>query len=300
MPPVLFVTGGPGAGKGTQCALITDYFGADVRGEDGNDAPSTSDSTVVAPKPSRSPSRTFGIAHISVGAVLRRAGSMSDALSASDRDLVLSTLSVGGILPGRLTVELLRLECARLVSAQHAADATVRLAFIIDGFPRTMDNVVEFERQCGAVTSVLLIDCDEESMRQRLAARRRADDLPHIIQRRIEGYNAQTKPVVEWFEKKVKESSESTASSSSRASSASLASSSSTSSADDVGVAPLLFVVDGRPAIDTVWKDVRRAFGEFVRARMDVDIDATPDEASKDADAATHARNTAATTHIVG
>ena len=57
-----------------------------------------------------------------------------------------STLARGGILPGHITVELLRAEVSRCMSAQQRADPAVTPCFVIDGFPRSVDNLVLFEK----------------------------------------------------------------------------------------------------------------------------------------------------------
>jgi UMP-CMP kinase len=254
IPPILFVTGGPGAGKGTQCSLLVREFAADVRGEDGNDAAMTTEplqaSSAQLPSSAASPSRLpFGVAHISVGAVLRKSASLAHTLSPADRELVTTTLAAGGILPGNLTVQLLRSEFQRVVRAQEAIDPQRKLCFLVDGFPRTMDNVMEFRRQCGEIGSLLYLTCDEKDMMHRLSVRGRSDDKPEIIQRRIVGFQRETMPVVEWFKGQVQEAKQSTS-------------------------PPQLLVVDGRPSIDEVWPHVREAFGVFLMQRVGVDLPA--------------------------
>ena len=266
------MTGGPGAGKGTQCTLLTQAYGADVRGEDGNEP------AVANARDSSRPS-SFGVAHISVGAVLRRAinsihdqspssSSSNFTLSSADRDLILSTLARGGILPGRLTVQLVRQELARLVHEQATINPTKRLCCVIDGFPRTMDNVNEFERQCGRIDSVLLLDCDPEQMIARLGQRGRSDDKVDVIQRRIEGFNKETMPVVEWFKGEV----QAYEANGDRSSVLPTASSSSPANVNTPFI-PHFYVIDGRPSIETVWKEVRQVFKQFALARMAIDID---------------------------
>lgn len=192
---MLFVSGGPGAGKGTQASLLVGDFGADVRGIDGVDSPqpvplprSPSHSPVVLPD-----GRRFAVVHISVGALLRHqmhspspdcqfcptetdfggvhwflfapccsfcvcvdavCAAMCSfmpplfalAVPTAVQEEISSTLSRGGILPGHITVELLRAEVARCMAAQQRADPSVTPCFVIDGFPRSVDNLVLFEK----------------------------------------------------------------------------------------------------------------------------------------------------------
>ncbi|KAF9146246.1 hypothetical protein BG015_011647, partial [Linnemannia schmuckeri] len=98
---VIFVLGGPGAGKGTQCANLV---------------------------------RDFGFVHLSAGDLLReeqqRPGSQYG-------ELIKTYIREGNIVPMEVTIALL--ENAMLASGQKR--------FLIDGFPRKMDQALKFEEQ---------------------------------------------------------------------------------------------------------------------------------------------------------
>lgn len=233
-----------------------------MKGEDGE---SDSDGSNSAPSPSppsslpcSSPSSLLGVAHISVGALLRRASSPSDTtLPASSRALIQRVIGAGGIVPGALTVELLGCELRSLQQRQRELNPALRLVVLVDGFPRSMDNVAEFERQLGPVRHMLLLECDEEEMRRRLRSRGRSDDTDEIIQKRFEGYRTQTQQVIDWFKERA------TILSAPQLKQLSTATSS-PPSAPSVPSSPsspsrLLFVIDGRPAIPTVTRDMQQA-----------------------------------------
>jgi len=79
----------------------------------------------------------------------------------------------------------------------------LRSIFVIDGFPRTLDNVEEFEKQIGRCQQVLYLECPDAVMKQRLSARAqsgsRTDDTPTIIENRIKVFHRETMPVIDLF-----------------------------------------------------------------------------------------------------
>ena len=65
-------------------------------------------------------------------------------------------MHAGVILPGEVTVDLLRAEMARVQSEQRSVDADVAPAFIVDGFPRSMDNVEQFQAKVSGLLTTAL------------------------------------------------------------------------------------------------------------------------------------------------
>ncbi|KAF9907778.1 hypothetical protein BX616_000336, partial [Lobosporangium transversale] len=96
---VIFVLGGPGVGKGTQCANLV---------------------------------RDFGFVHLSAGDLLR---AEQERPGSQYGDLIRSYIKEGKIVPMEVTIALL--ENAMLASGQTR--------FLIDGFPRKMDQALKFE-----------------------------------------------------------------------------------------------------------------------------------------------------------
>jgi hypothetical protein len=58
---------------------------------------------------------------------------------------IVRVVTGGGILRGAVTVALLRAEVERLQRESARLEPGVQPAFVIDGFPRSMDNLVQFE-----------------------------------------------------------------------------------------------------------------------------------------------------------
>jgi adenylate kinase family enzyme len=83
------------------------------------------------------------------------------------------------------------------------AAAPQSTTFLIDGFPRAMDQAVAFEDSVQRCDFVLFLECPEETMEARLLKRGetsgRADDNAESIKKRFRTYVEQTMPVIEYF-----------------------------------------------------------------------------------------------------
>jgi len=165
-PRVLFVLGGPGAGKGTQCANICAHF----------------------PQ----------WAHISAGDCLR--AERNDPNS-KDGELINSYIKEGKIVPVEITVRLLE-------KAMRNDMKAGKTDFLIDGFPRNLDNVTGWERVIGDgadVLGVLFFEATETEMEKRLLGRSatsgRVDDNLESIRKRFRTYEKETLPIVQKYQK---------------------------------------------------------------------------------------------------
>ena len=91
---VVFVLGGPGSGKGTNCAKIVELY---------------------------------GYVHLSAGDLLREERNSGSELA----EMINTYIAEGKIVPAEVTVRLL-----------HAAmEKSGKTKFLVDGFPRDMDNL---------------------------------------------------------------------------------------------------------------------------------------------------------------
>ena len=168
---VVFFLGGPGSGKGTQSAnLVKDY----------------------------------GFVHLSAGDLLRaeqiREGSEYGAM-------IKNYITEGKIVPMEVTVALLSNAMAdSLKSAPPPASTKAR--FLIDGFPRKLDQAVYFEQTVAPSELVIFLDCPEEVMEKRLLKRGetsgRDDDNEESIRKRFRVFVETSMPVVDDYEKKGK------------------------------------------------------------------------------------------------
>jgi len=166
---VVFVLGGPGAGKGTQCAELV---------------------------------RDFGFCHLSAGDLLR---AEQHRKGSEYGPLIQTCIREGTIVPMEVTVKLLE-------NAMHAAMQDDRpgegwsngkARFLIDGFPRKMDQARKFEEDVCESSLVLTFDTTEEVMLSRLLERGktsgREDDNVESIKKRFLTHKEQTMPVIEHY-----------------------------------------------------------------------------------------------------
>lgn len=163
---VLFVLGGPGAGKGTQCAnLVRDYH----------------------------------FTHLSAGDLLR---AEQERPGSEFGDLIKSYIKDGKIVPMEVTVQLLENAMNDVVTK----DKDGKGKFLIDGFPRKMDQALKFEEMVCPSKFVLFFDCPEEEMQRRLLERGktsgRSDDNAESIKKRFKTFVETSMPVVDYFRKK--------------------------------------------------------------------------------------------------
>ncbi|KAH8829702.1 UMP-CMP kinase [Flagelloscypha sp. PMI_526] len=168
---VIFVLGGPGAGKGTQCEhLVAD----------------------------------FGFCHLSAGDLLRaeqhREGSEFG-------QLIQTCIKEGNIVPMEVTIKLLENAMQAALKENRSGDgwSTNKGRFLIDGFPRKMDQAVKFDEDVCEAAAVLYYSTTEKVLLERLLERGktsgREDDNEESIKKRFHTYKETTMPVIEHYQK---------------------------------------------------------------------------------------------------
>ena len=169
---VVFVLGGPGSGKGTQCELLTQRL----------------------PGP---------WVHLSAGDLLRAERKKAD--SSELGALIESRISSGQLVPSSVTCKLIQ-----NAMQEHWQTKGVR-KFLVDGYPRGIENKTVWEEQVknATVEFVLFLECSEDVMTKRLLERGkssgRVDDANiDIIRKRFRTYQEETAPIVEAYEKQGK------------------------------------------------------------------------------------------------
>lgn len=178
----IVLLGGPGAGKGTQAQrLVAEY----------------------------------GVAHISTGDLLRAAIKNGTELGAQAK----SYMEKGQLVPDELVVNLVK---------ERLADDDAQKGFILDGFPRNTAQAVVLDSELKdmglALDAAVLVDVDPDVIVKRLSSRRtckncgytapagvdvcprcggemyqRDDDKPETIQHRLDVYQTQTAPLIEYY-----------------------------------------------------------------------------------------------------
>lgn len=166
MPPVpeltktkiIFVLGGPGSGKGTQCDKIVS---------------------------------TYGFTHLSTGDLLRE-----EVSSGSERGKHLTQIMERGELVPLDTV-------LTLLKEAMLKKASTSKGFLIDGYPRELDQGKKFEADVAPVSCVLYFEVSDATMKSRLLKRAetsgRVDDNEETIVKRLKTFHDLTTPVVDYY-----------------------------------------------------------------------------------------------------
>jgi len=168
---VIFVLGGPGAGKGTQCERLVEEF---------------------------------GFCHLSAGDLLRA----EQTREGSEYGIMIKQyIKDGQIVPMEVTVKLLENAMKAALgegqSRQGWPDGQGR--FLIDGFPRKMDQALKFDEDVCLSSLILFYTTTEEVMLKRLLKRGetsgREDDNEESIKKRFHVYKETSMPVIEHYSK---------------------------------------------------------------------------------------------------
>jgi len=157
---VLFM-GPPGAGKGTQAALLA---------------------------------QRLGIVHISTGDIFRSNVSQGTPLGVRAK----AFMDKGEYVPDDVTNDMVR---------DRLAQPDAQAGFILDGYPRTVAQVLELDGMLAdageQLDAVIELTADTDELVQRLSKRAqeqgRTDDTPEVIRRRLEVYADSTAPLIALF-----------------------------------------------------------------------------------------------------
>ena len=160
----IVISGAPGSGKGTQSAIIVE---------------------------------NYGLTHISTGDMLRE--EIKNGTENGKKAEVL--INDGKLVPDEMIIAMLHDRVQK-----HIADGNTK-GFIFDGFPRTVEQAKALKEMLATyktdVSIMLNLEVPEEELITRLLERGktsgRSDDNMETIKKRIDVYNTQTKPVMEFY-----------------------------------------------------------------------------------------------------
>lgn len=169
---ILFVLGGPGVGKGTQCALLA---------------------------------KEYGFIHISAGDLLRAERSRPESPFAK---IIEEYIREGLIIPQEITIALLIDAMHRAHHESSCIDKLndVKMRFLIDGFPRHIPQAQMFEERVCEARAVIFFECTADVMVSRIMRRsissQRIDDNAASIEKRLRTFEESTLPVKEFYHKR--------------------------------------------------------------------------------------------------
>ena len=131
--------------------------------------------------------RHFRINHIYPGGMLRKEVENNTEIGKRVKEI----LAKGQFVPNDIVLDLIK----KSVSESPQG-------YVLDGWPRYMQQVRDMEASNIGVDYAVYLDVSREEVLKRLLARGRADDTEEIINNRIDLYNKETGPVVEYFRDK--------------------------------------------------------------------------------------------------
>jgi UMP-CMP kinase len=116
--------------------------------------------------------------------------------------LIAEYIRNGQIVPMEITIALLEAAMKESIEKEN------KKQFLIDGFPRKMDQAEKFEETVVEARFVLYFACGEETLLKRLLKRGessgRSDDNIESIKKRFKVFEETSFPVIEAYEKKDK------------------------------------------------------------------------------------------------
>ena len=162
----IVIFGAPGSGKGTQSDLLV---------------------------------KKYGFKHISTGDVLRAEIKNGTELGNTAKGFI----DNGQLIPDSLMIDILAATYDALCPCEGV---------IIDGFPRTIPQAEALKKMLAERNTegagMLELDVPEDMLMERLINRGktsgRADDNAETIKKRLDVYNGQTAPLIDWYEKEGK------------------------------------------------------------------------------------------------
>ena len=133
------------------------------------------------------------IPHISTGGILRSAIAGKTALGIQAR----SHVEAGELVPDILIMALIR---------ERFGEPDMKQGWILDGFPRTLAQAQALDELLAIVRQphpqAIYFEVSTENLVTRMLGRGRQDDTAATIRRRLEIYQADTTPLIDFYEKR--------------------------------------------------------------------------------------------------
>lgn len=132
---------------------------------------------------------SYGFAHISTGDMLRSERDAGTALGIEAGQI----MARGDLVPDHIMID---------VAKNRLSDAEVKASgFVLDGFPRTTDQAEALVAHLAddPLDAVIDLNVPLDEVKTRMMARGREDDTEAAISQRLDLYERQTRPVLDWF-----------------------------------------------------------------------------------------------------
>lgn len=133
---------------------------------------------------------TYGVVHVSTGDMLRAAIAAETEMGLAAQKI----MDAGGLVDDSTMIG--------IVSERLAQSDIVERGVLLDGFPRTPTQAEELVRILGdrSIDAAINLEVSIEECTARMLDRGRDDDTEEAILKRLNLYESQTRPLLEWFE----------------------------------------------------------------------------------------------------
>jgi adenylate kinase len=136
----------------------------------------------------------FGCPHIATGDIFRANVAEGTDLGRAAQEY----MDRGDLVPDELVIAMVM---------ERLAESDCAAGFVLDGFPRTVNQAEALDRRLGdlgiPLHAVLCFEADEEELLRRLAGRaaaqHRADDAEQTIRHRLEVFAIKTRPLIDYY-----------------------------------------------------------------------------------------------------
>jgi len=136
----------------------------------------------------------FGCPHIATGDIFRANVAEGTDLGRAAQEY----MDRGDLVPDELVIAMVM---------ERLAEDDCAAGFVLDGFPRTVNQAEALDRRLGdlgvPLHAVLCFEADEEELLRRLAGRaaaqHRADDAEQTIRHRLEVFAIKTRPLIDYY-----------------------------------------------------------------------------------------------------
>lgn len=132
----------------------------------------------------------LGLKHLSTGEILRMAVTQGTELGLKAKEI----MEAGNLVSDEIMIGIIK---------EALSDEEVKKGFILDGFPRTIEQAKEFDIIISELglddVRVITITLDDDELIRRMLGRGRKDDSEETIRNRLNVYKSQTAPVREHY-----------------------------------------------------------------------------------------------------
>ena len=136
----------------------------------------------------------FGCPHIATGDIFRANVAQGTDLGRAAQEY----MDLGDLVPDELVIAMVM---------ERLAESDCAAGFVLDGFPRTVNQAEALDRRLGdlgvPLHAVLCFEAAEEELLRRLAGRaaaqHRADDAEQTIRHRLEVFAIKTRPLIDYY-----------------------------------------------------------------------------------------------------